>query len=167
MTSPFPHSLKDRVGETRTYVAPEPIGAAAFRYFSQAVGDDNPLYYDEDFARAAGYASVIAPPTLVCETNQYAGVPPNEFGYAGHDWGIHIDGTRLLRGGNSYEFFEPVKPSDVLTVTWKIVDVSERTSSSGSPLLIINSEAEYHNQDGHLLVRNQETLIIQPVGKAT
>lgn len=154
------------MGETRTYTAPEPIGAAAFRYFSQAVGDDNRLYYDEEFARSVGYSSVIAPPTLICETNQYAAVPPNEFGYAGHDWGIHIEGTRLLRGGNAYEFFEPVTPSDIVTVTWKIADISERTSSAGVPLLIINSEAEYRNQEGRLLVRNQETLIIQPVGRS-
>lgn len=164
MTSPFPQELKDRVGETRTYTAPEPIGAAAFRYFASAVGDDNRLYFDQEYARSVGHPSVIAPPTLVCETNQYADVPPNEFGYAGHDWGIHIEGTRLLRGGNTYEFFEPVTPSDVLTVTWKIAEITERASSSGDPLLIINSEAEYRNQDGQLLVRNQETLIIQSVG---
>ena len=164
MTSAFPAELKERVGETRTYTAPEPIGAAAFRYFAIAVGDENPLYSDEEFAASAGYPSVIAPPTLVCETNQYADVPPNEFGYAGHDWGFHIPGTRLLRGGNSYEFFQPVTPTDVLTVTWTIADITERTSSAGVPLLIILSQAEYWNQDGVLLVRNQETLIIQPVG---
>lgn len=167
MTSPFPAEFKDRVGETRTYTAPEPIGAAAFRYFALAVGDDNPLYRDEEFATSVGFPSVIAPPTLVCETNQYADVAPNEFGYAGHDWGFHIPGTRLLRGGNAYEFFEPVTPTDVLTVTWTIADITERTSSAGVPLLIILSQAEYRNQDGRLLVRNQETLIIQPVGGAS
>ena len=167
MTSPFPAEFKQRVGETRTYTAPDPIGAAAFRYFALAVGDDNPLYSDAEFAASVGYPSVIAPPTLVCETNQYADVAPNEFGYAGHDWGFHIPGTRLLRGGNAYEFFEPVTPSDVLTVTWTIADITERTSSAGVPLLIILSQAEYRNQDGKLLVRNQETLIIQPVGGAS
>ena len=33
--------------------------------------DDNPLYVDDAYAREAGYPSVIAPPTLVCETCQY------------------------------------------------------------------------------------------------
>ncbi len=68
--------LRTRIGETRVYVAPEPIGRAAFRYFAQAIGDDNPLYTDEQFARAHGFPGVIAPPTLVCETNQYANLPP-------------------------------------------------------------------------------------------
>lgn len=163
MSSALAEQLRARVGEVREYTAPEPIGAAAFRYFSMAVGDDNPLYLDSEYAQQHGYSGVIAPPTLVCETNQYANLPPNEFGYAGHDWGINLEGARLLRGGNSYEFYEPVLASDVLSVTWAIVDVEERTSSKGDPLVIITSEAEYRNHDKRLLVRNRETLIVQPV----
>jgi len=167
MSSTLVDQLRKRVGETRTYTATEPMGAAAFRYFSLAVGDDNPLYVDEAFAREHGYPGVIAPPTLVCETNQYANLPPNEFGYAGHDWAIDLDGARLLRGGNSYEFVEPVQASDVLAVTWTITDVEERTSSQGDPLIIITSEAEYRNQEDRLLVRNRETMIVQPIRRSS
>lgn len=155
--------LSKRVGETRTYTAPEPMGAAAFRYFALAVGDHNPLYTDEQFAREHGYPSVIAPPTLICETNQYAGSSMNELGYAGHDWGLHEEGTRLLRGGNAYEFLEPVLPTDIITATWRITEIDERTSSSGARLIVIMSEAEYRNQDGVLRARNQETFIVQPL----
>ena len=128
--------LSKRVGETRTYTAPEPMGAAAFRYFALAVGDHNPLYTDEQFAREHGYPSVIAPPTLICETNQYAGSAMNELGYAGHDWGLHEEGTRLLRGGNAYQFLEPVLPTDIITATWRITEIDERTSSSGARLMV-------------------------------
>lgn len=166
MSSSLTQHLTKRVGEQRTYTAPEAMGAAAFRYFALAVGDDNPLYLDEEFARAHGYPGVVAPPTLVCETNQYAAIPANEFGYAGHDWGIELQGARLLRGGNSYEFFQPVVPTDVLTVTWRISDVVERASSAGLPLVFISSEAEYRNQHDQLLVRNLETLIVQQVGES-
>ena len=42
--------LRGRIGETAAYTAPEPLGRAAIRYFALAVGDDNPLYTDREFA---------------------------------------------------------------------------------------------------------------------
>ena len=60
------------VGRTATYTAPEPLGRAAIRYFATAVGDDNPAYLSGD----------VAPPTLVCETNQFTGLPRDANGYA-------------------------------------------------------------------------------------
>jgi acyl dehydratase len=149
------------VGTTATYTAPEELGRASIRYFARAVGDENPLYTDEAFARAHGYDGVVAPPTLICETNQYADRPRDEDGYAGHSWEIDVPGTRLVRGGNEYTFFRPVRPDDVITATWRIAAASERTSSAGTPMLIIESVASYTNQDGEQLATNTETLIYQ------
>jgi acyl dehydratase len=153
--------LRTRIGETRVYVAPEPIGRAAFRYFAQAIGDENPLYLDEKFAREHGFPGVIAPPTLVCETNQYANLPRESTGYAGHVWDLEIPSTRVLRGGNQYTFHQPVQSEDILTVTWSISDMVERTSGRGIPMVIVTSQAQYVNQVGELLVTNVETLIYQ------
>jgi acyl dehydratase len=149
------------VGTTATYTAPDELGRAAIRYFARAVGDDNPLYTDEAFARTHGYDGVVAPPTLICETNQYADRPRDEDGYAGHSWEIEVPRTRLVRGGNAYAFFRPVRPDDVITATWRIAAASERTSSAGTPMLIVESVASYTNQRGELLATNTETLIYQ------
>lgn len=147
------------VGTTRSYTAPEPLGRASIRYFALAVGDDNPLYTDAEAARARGYADVVAPPTLVCETNQYAGLPRDDDGYAGHTWGVVIPGTRTVRGGNAYTFHRPVHPSDVITATWRLEGAAERTASSGAAMLVLTSRAEYTNQRDELLVTNEETTI--------
>ena len=40
------------------------VEKGAIRRFAEAIGDTNPLYLDEAYARARGYASVIAPPTF-------------------------------------------------------------------------------------------------------
>ena len=137
------------VGRTATYTAPEPLGRAAIRYFAMAVGDDNPAYLSGD----------VAPPTLVCETNQFTGLPRDANGYAGHGWGFHLPGTREVRGGNSYRFHRPVRPDDVVTVRWEVTDVTERTTGSGQSMVVVTSLASYTNQDGDLLVENEETLI--------
>lgn len=151
--------LRARVGEQRSYRAPEQLGRAAIRYFARAVGDDNPLYTDDGYARAHGYDGVLAPPTLICETNQYADLPRDADGYAGPGWGLEVPGTRTVRGGNSYELRRPVRPDDVVTATWRLADVTERTTSAGAPMLVVTSEARYTDAAGELLATNTETIL--------
>ena len=114
--------LRARIGETAVYTAPEELGRASIRYFALAIGDYNPLYVDKNEAARAGYRDVIAPPTLIAETNQYMIGPRHADGYMGHGWGIEIPDTRLVRGGNEYEFFQPVHPDDVVTATVQAID---------------------------------------------
>ncbi len=40
------------------------VERGAVRKFAQAIGDDNPLYYDEDAAQQSRYGRLIAPPTF-------------------------------------------------------------------------------------------------------
>lgn len=149
------------VGRTVTYRAPEPVGRASIRYFSVAVGDHNPLYTDDAFAVATGWGGIVAPPTLVLESNQYMGGERDADGYPGHTWGIDIPGTHVVRGGHAYHFGRPVRPDDVLTATWTIDAVTERTSSNGRPMAIVTATVRITADDGEFLASNQETLIYQ------
>jgi len=142
-------AIKAMVGTERSYVAPEPFGVASSRYFALAVEDHNPMYA----------AREIAPLTLICDTNQYANLPMNQDGYAGHFWEIEIPNTKLLRGGNSYKFFKYVHATDVLHVTWKIDEISERVNSKGIAMATMLSTATYRNQHDELLASNTESLI--------
>ena len=155
--------LRSRIGETRVYEAPEPVGRAAIRYYALSVGDMNPVSHDLEAAMAAGHPDLVAPPTLICDTNQYAGLPPDEHGYAGHSWGFDIPGTRQIRGGNSYTFERPVIATDVITATWTIDDISERTSRSGAEMIIVTSTARYTDAEGALVATNSESIIFQEI----
>lgn len=151
--------IRALIGREVAYTAPEELGRASIRYFATAVGDDNPLYTDEAYAREHGYDTVIAPPTLICETNQYAGLPRDPDGFAGHGWQIEVPGTHLVRGGNAYTFHRPVRPDDVITATWRIADITERVNGRGQAMLIVTSTADYTDARGEPLARNEETLI--------
>ena len=155
--------LRACIGRTAHYPAREELGRASIRYFALALGDSNPLYRDDDFARAAGHPSVIAPPTLVCETCQYADEGPSEDGYVGHEWDLPVDGVRLVRAGNAYEFMRPVYPDDRISVTWTIEDIFERPSKRSGTQLFLTSLAVYENQDGERLATNRETVVLQPL----
>ncbi len=151
------------LGQRRVYTAPEQIGAAAFRYFSIATGDHNPLYRDADAAAAVGLPGVSAPLTMICETNQYADLPMASDGYAGHTWDIELPGTRKVRGGNSYTFHRRIFADDIVTATWEIANMEEKTTGSGAQMLILSSRATYTNQNDELLAVNAETIIFVEV----
>jgi acyl dehydratase len=155
--------LRQWIGREFNYTAPEEIGRASIRYFALAIGDDNRLYFDDEYARAAGYTGVVAPPTFICETNQYAHRQPDADGYIGHSWDLPLSGCRMIRGGHEYEFFQRVKPEDRISVNWRLEDISEHSSSRGGTMLIAIAVATFSNQHGVMLARNRETLIFQPL----
>jgi acyl dehydratase len=155
--------LKAWIGREAHYPAREALGRASIRYFALAMGDDNPLYVDDGYARAAGYPSVIAPPTLICETCQYAHRPPDAGGYIGHEWHLPVAGCRLLRAGNEYEFRRPILPDDRISVTWTLEDIVERNASRGGTQLFVTSVARYRDAAGEVVAVNRETLVYQPL----
>lgn len=59
------------------------------RHFVQGIGDDNPLYTDEEYAKKSKYGKIIAPPCFLY-TNQWitlgGGFPGIHAWYSGGDW---------------------------------------------------------------------------------
>ena len=155
--------LKSFIGREAHYPAREELGRASIRHFALALGDDNPLYVDDDYAKKAGYPSVIAPPTLICETNQYAHQAPNADGYIGHEWHLPVPDTRLVRAGNDYEFMRPVLPTDRISVTWTLENIVEKPSSRGGTQLFVSSVARYKDAQGEVVAINRETIVYQPL----
>ena len=156
--------LRRWIGRQARYTAPEEVGRASIRYFALALGDDNPLYQDETFAGQTRFGGIVAPPTLICETSQHYHRQADDYGYIGHTWDLPLPPSRLIRGGNEYQFFQPVRPGDRITATWRIGDIYERATGRGGFLLFVISEVTYHNQDGELLASNRETVMYQPLG---
>lgn len=74
------------------------------RFFAKAVGETNPIYFDEAAARAAGHLSILAPPTYavtlsLCEADPYA-----RYRSLGIDW------CRMLHAHQGFEYFAPSMP---------------------------------------------------------
>ncbi|WP_076867151.1 FAS1-like dehydratase domain-containing protein [Bradyrhizobium mercantei] len=155
--------IKAWVGKKVHYEAREELSRASIRYFALALRDENPLYLSDEFANAMGYPSVIAPPTMVVETCQYAHAIPDETGYIGHEWRILKEGFRTIRAGNDYEFFRPVLPTDRVSVTWTLESLEERPSARGGTQLFVGSVGRFYDDSGHLLAVNRETIVLQPV----
>lgn len=147
--------LRSRIGVPTTYRAPDPIGAAGARYYAQAVGDANPAYRTVD---ARG--TVLVPPTLIFETNQFTDRPMSPEGHAGHDWGLEVPGTRQVRGGNRYRFYRAVRSDDRISATYQIDSVEEKRNRAGHEMLVLSCRVDYRDDQGELVADNEENLIL-------
>ena len=122
----------------------------AIRRFADALGDPNPIYSDEEAARAAGFAGLVAPPTFPAVL-------------AANDRFRHsLDlGTRsLLHGEQQFEYGRPIVAGDRITVKSRVADVQEKAGPSG-PMDVIVIEDEGRGADGELVFRSREMLILR------
>ena len=150
--------LKATIGEEAVFQAPDELGRPSFRQYALAIGDFNPLYSDGDFAQAHGLRDVMAPPTLICDTWQFV---DSDFDEQGRLLALKDElGIGGLRAGNSYEFFQPVHPDDIVTAKRKTKDVYEKTGKSGR-LLFWEVETSYYNHRNELLATNVETMFLR------
>ena len=90
------------------------------RRFVEAIGDANPIYFDEAAARAAGYPTIPAPPTFATALRP-----------ADAREGMGIDMRKLLHGEQVYEFRRPIHAGDRIRVTARVADIGEKTGKSG------------------------------------
>jgi acyl dehydratase len=147
-------------GRHARFVATEEIGRAGIRYFALALGDTNPMWTDDAYARSHGLRAACAPPTFVCETNQYMpGSADTETGYAGFIWSLPgVRTRRTVRAAHRYWIHRPLYPDDILAVDWELTDVQERRTKSGEQAWAVTSTIRYSNQQGELLATHQEVM---------
>lgn len=143
----------DRLGE---------VTALAFQRYAIAVGDLNPIYFDDEAARAAGYPGIVAPPNFLTSVLGWrAGPAESDLLNDGTEAQIstpEIRGLRLMGGGHELTFGRPVRPGDVVTARRKLVDLYQREAKFGV-LIFSVSEIVYTNQNEEHLVTCRETVI--------
>lgn len=138
------------------------VERGAVRRFVDAVGDPNPLYRDEEYARKSKYGSIIAPPgffgwpIMGGSQNLIFSLLEGELGQSLLKAGYNT--TSAIDGGTSYDFFHPIRIKDTLTASLAIKDISERRNQTGKALFI-TFETTYTNQNGALVATERGTFI--------
>ncbi len=112
------------------------VEKGAIAKFAQAIGDSNPLYTDEEAARRSRYGGIIAPPTF------FRSMPSGPMKVD-----VRSPYSANLDGGSDWEYYEPVRPGDRITVTTMVSNVFERPGRLGN-MLFIQRETKYVNQFG-------------------
>ena len=132
-----------------------PIERGKVHEFANAILDPNPLYHDEEAARAAGFPSVVAPPTYSVSGAHYA-LPTAERGAL-----EGVDVRSALHGSSEFVFERPLFAGDLLqaepgeTRTW------EKQGRRGGRMKFIEMQTVFRDQNGDVVLRSSMT-IIQP-----
>ena len=124
------------------------VERGAIRLFAQAIGDSNPLFNDEKQARKTRFGGMIAPPTYVRL------LMPREL----PKFNIPELPKRLLDGGSEWEFFEPIRPGDRITVVARLADLRETEGRMGTMVVRV-TELRYSNQFHELCTIQRMSLI--------
>jgi acyl dehydratase len=151
----IPEEAKTLIGKVDPPYVRE-VEKGAIRRYADAVGNDNPLYHDEDYARKTRYGGTISPPGFFGWAVKTE--PQSEAVLAAMAAVEKAGYKRLLDGGIVYDFLRPVRPGDKLIVYMKVKDVTERQSKSGT-MIVMELEANYLDEKGDLVARSCQTLI--------
>lgn len=138
---------------------PEPISASDVRRFIEATGDRNPLWLDDDAARAAGYKSRVVPPMMIIDLSWRL-----KDSVAGRMWHqiplppAYID-TR--NADTEIEWLNTVYIGDHLALRHRIVDIVAKQGRRGLGVHI-SRETEYRVVNGDLAALVRQTVIRFP-----
>jgi acyl dehydratase len=126
------------------------VEKGSIRRLADALGDPNPLYQDEEAARAAGHAGLLAPPTYAVALTQ------NERFRHSLDLGTRS----VLHGEQQFEYARPIVAGDRIVVKTRVADVLERPGASG-PMDVLVLEDEGRDEKGELVFRARATFILR------
>ena len=136
------------------------VTTTSVRAFARGVGYTDPVYYDIDAARKAGYRNLPAPPTYLGTPIFIPRLSSDMFS------GPADDGPRLrhglknvLDGGAETEYFGSICAGDTLTVVRKLTNLQVRPSKSLGQMLIVTNETVYTNQDEEVVAKQTSQAI--------
>jgi acyl dehydratase len=129
-----------------------PVDASKVRELALTAYDGDPVYVDEDAARAAGYPAIPAPLNVAVLAMHWR-VADDMLER------LELDLRRLLHGEVGWEYLDPVYVGDELTATRRVRDVTAREGKRGGTMTLVVIETEFRNQDGELVMRQNDTII--------
>jgi acyl dehydratase len=135
------------------------------RRYIDATGDRNPLWYDDDYAKAAGYEGCILPPALVGWVPFSIRENPDGSGAEAADLRRQIpvpaNYTNVRNAGSETEWLQPVYPGEPLSTQSCLVDIIARQGRAGLGIYITQEE-QILNSAGQTVMRRRHTMALFP-----
>jgi acyl dehydratase len=132
------------------------VEKGAIRRFAESLGDYNPIYYDEEYSRALGYPTIVAPPTFPASFHSAADL--REL------LGVGI--KSLLHAEQSFDYERPIIAGDRIYVSTRVADVLERQGPAGRMDVAV-IEDEGRDEEGNLVFKARRTLVVRASREAT
>ena len=120
---------------------PVKIVDTKIRELARAIGDNNPIYQDNQAAQAAGYVCIPLFPTtatifLFWENNHFVEQLA----------GLGLDVNRLMHREETYEYLAPLHSGETLTGVMTVLDGSTRKGRDNIIVDLVTLQLRYTNQ---------------------
>ncbi|MEH7249224.1 MaoC family dehydratase N-terminal domain-containing protein [Neobacillus niacini] len=144
--------IKNMIGQEFYRIEEYPIEKGKIREFSMAIMEDNPIFYDEQAAKDAGFRSIPVSLTYSQTLSFWnRNKPPLKI--------LGLDRRYVLHGGQEYEYYKPIVAGDRLTAVCKLEDVYEKVGSRGGKMLFVALKTEFFDQQSCLVLSYKQILI--------
>jgi len=126
------------------------IEKGMIKKFAEAIDDPNPLWQDEAYAREARYGGIVCPPTFLLAIELTEQIM----------WAMSVECPLkgFLNGANEFEYYQPIRPGDVISVTGKLVDLREKEAKIGK-IVVMVMEQTYTNQRKEVVAKGYHTFV--------
>jgi len=128
------------------------VGREKIKEYARALGIENPVHFEVEAARAAGFRDLVAPPMFAVVYSGPALAP------AIFDPEVGINIATMVHGGQVFEWEEPACSGDEITTTAKCTEIYEK---DGKGFYVFESVSD--NQDGDRVVRAVWTNIVRGI----
>lgn len=105
----------------------------AIRHYCYGIGDANPLFIDEEYAKKTKLGTIIAPPCFL-----YSVYWPAE--------GRGLPGVHAWHSGDDWYFYKTIRMGDEITYSNTLTDVLEKPSQMAGRILIQHHDIVYSNK---------------------
>lgn len=127
-----------------------PIERSRLQFFAKAIGEDDPIYFDADAARRAGYRDIPAPPTFLFAAELDSGALDQLLATLG------IPLSKLLHGEQGFTYHRAACVGDTVTVRSTISDIY---SKKGGALEFVVKTSRATNQDDQLVAELRTVMV--------
>lgn len=126
------------------------------RFFSEVLGNTDPIHFDVEAARKAGHSDIVAPPSFFMVIEALAGEEIKRRDLANAMVRTGVDYRYLLHGDERYEYVAPIYAGEDVQFSTRVVDFYDK---KGGAMEFVTLQAEIAHEKRGVLVRCNRTLL--------
>jgi acyl dehydratase len=133
------------------------VTADSIWHFAMAIGDDNPLWWDEEYAKASPWGRLIAPPYYI---SSHTSGPLRLPEHGQMSSAAYLPGVMAMYAGTRWEWRRPVHVGERIKSTAELVDVKPSESGKFAGRSVTHVEKfELTTEDGEIVAEIFHTLM--------
>lgn len=122
------------------------------RLFAKAIGESNPIYFDESAAKQAGYRTIPAPPTFAFCLGRDIPDPTDTLTL------LNIDLASVLHGEQGFDYHSLIYAGDILFAQKQITDIYDKKNGA---LEFVEVRTGFHDAGGTLVCEARQTIVVR------